>query len=57
MMAKLSCLIENVSHPLNGSVTALDSSFSDSLLHPPCQTEACFMFDAAVRSARLAVDE
>ena len=39
MMAKLSSMMENDSHPLQDSLTALESSFSDRLLHPKCVKE------------------
>lgn len=34
LMAELSSLIENMSHPMQDTLTALDRSFSDRLLHP-----------------------
>ena len=34
MMAKLSSIMDNDSHPMQETVTALESSFSDRLLHP-----------------------
>ncbi|KAI3360040.1 hypothetical protein L3Q82_014368, partial [Scortum barcoo] len=34
MMAKLSSLLNNTSHPLQDTLTALGSSFSERLLHP-----------------------
>lgn len=39
MMAKLSSMLENNSHPLQDTLTALESSFSDRLLHPKCVKE------------------
>ena len=39
MMAKLSSLMENMSHPMQDTLTALGSSFSDRLLHPRCVKE------------------
>ncbi|KAI3352314.1 hypothetical protein L3Q82_005281 [Scortum barcoo] len=39
MMAKLSSLLNNTSHPLQDSLTALGSSFSERLLHPRCVKE------------------
>ena len=36
MKAKLSFMIENNSHPLQDTLTVLESSFSDRLLHPKC---------------------
>ncbi|KAI3365844.1 hypothetical protein L3Q82_000830 [Scortum barcoo] len=41
MMAKLSSLLNNTSHPLQDSLTALGSSFSERLLHPRCVKERC----------------
>ncbi|KAI3376480.1 hypothetical protein L3Q82_016937 [Scortum barcoo] len=40
MMAKLSSLLNNTSHPLQDSLTALGSSFSERLLHPRCVKES-----------------
>lgn len=39
MVAKLSSLLKNASHPLYETVTSLSSSFSDRLLHPKCLKE------------------
>ena len=39
MIAKLSSLMDNVSHPMQDTITALSSSFSDRLLHPKCVKE------------------
>ncbi|XP_078264925.1 uncharacterized protein LOC144598602 [Rhinoraja longicauda] len=39
MMAKLTLLLDNDSHPMQDTVTALSSSFSDRLLHPKCVKE------------------
>jgi len=39
MMAKLSSMMENDSHPMQETVKALESSFSDRLLHPKCMKE------------------
>ncbi|KAI3356200.1 hypothetical protein L3Q82_017184, partial [Scortum barcoo] len=39
MMAKLSSLLNNTSHPLQDTLTALGSSFSERLLHPRCVKE------------------
>lgn len=39
MVAKLSPLLENDSHPLYESVSSLSSSFSERLLHPKCLKE------------------
>ncbi|KAI3353947.1 hypothetical protein L3Q82_005146 [Scortum barcoo] len=39
MMAKLSSLLDNTSHPLQDTLTALGSSFSERLLHPRCVKE------------------
>ncbi|XP_033958073.1 zinc finger-containing ubiquitin peptidase 1 [Pseudochaenichthys georgianus] len=39
MAAKLSSLLDNVSHPLQDTLSSLCSSFSDRLLHPRCLTE------------------
>lgn len=39
MMAKLSSLMDNDSHPMQDTITALSSSFSDRLLHPKCVKE------------------
>ena len=39
MAAKLSSLLDNVSHPLQDTLSSLCSSFSDRLLHPSCLTE------------------
>lgn len=33
--------MENVSRPMQDTLTALDSSFSDRLLHPQCVKERC----------------
>ncbi|KAI3370919.1 hypothetical protein L3Q82_007428 [Scortum barcoo] len=40
MMAKLSSLLNNTSHPLQDTLTALGSSFSERLLHPRCVKES-----------------
>ncbi|KAI3376439.1 hypothetical protein L3Q82_016907 [Scortum barcoo] len=40
MMAKLSSLLNNMSHPLQDTLTALSSSFSERLLHPRCVKES-----------------
>ena len=37
--AKLSSLMDSVSHPLKDTLTGLESSFSDRLLHPRCVKE------------------
>ncbi|TWW81766.1 putative JmjC domain-containing histone demethylation protein 2C [Takifugu flavidus] len=39
MMAKLSSMLNNTSHPLQDTMTALGSSFSEWLLHPRCVKE------------------
>ncbi|TWW55969.1 hypothetical protein D4764_09G0010190 [Takifugu flavidus] len=39
MMAKLSSMFNNMSHPLQDTLTALGSSFSERLLHPRCAKE------------------
>lgn len=39
MMAKLSSMLDNPAHPLQGTLTALHSSFSERLLHPRCAKE------------------
>ncbi|TWW62632.1 hypothetical protein D4764_04G0012790 [Takifugu flavidus] len=39
MMAKLSSMLNNTSHPLQDTLTALGSSFSKRLLHPCCAKE------------------
>ena len=39
MAAKLSSRLDNVSHPLQDTLSSLCSSFSDRLLHPRCLTE------------------
>ena len=39
MMAKLSSMMENDSHPMQDTISALESSFSDRLLHPQCVKE------------------
>ncbi|XP_078255787.1 uncharacterized protein LOC144593702 isoform X2 [Rhinoraja longicauda] len=39
MMAKLTSLLDNDTHPMQDTVTALSSSFSDRLLHPKCVKE------------------
>ncbi|KAI3369235.1 hypothetical protein L3Q82_007782 [Scortum barcoo] len=39
MMAKLSSLLNNTSHPLQDTLTALGSSFGERLLHPRCVKE------------------
>ncbi|TWW77670.1 hypothetical protein D4764_12G0010600 [Takifugu flavidus] len=36
VMAKLSSMLNNTSHPLQDTLTALGSSFSERLLHPRC---------------------
>ncbi|KAI3363540.1 hypothetical protein L3Q82_012142, partial [Scortum barcoo] len=43
MMAKLSSLLNNTSHPLQDSLTALGSSFSERLLHPRCVKESAIV--------------
>ncbi|TWW65507.1 hypothetical protein D4764_21G0004070 [Takifugu flavidus] len=48
MMAKLSSMLNNTSHPLQDTLTALGSSFSERLLHPRCVKERSFL-PAAVR--------
>ncbi|KAI3376291.1 hypothetical protein L3Q82_016422 [Scortum barcoo] len=45
MMAKLSSLLTNTSHPLQDSLTALGSSFSERLLHPRCVKERKLLED------------
>ncbi|TWW81279.1 hypothetical protein D4764_01G0010940 [Takifugu flavidus] len=40
MMAKLSSMLNNTSHPLQDTLTALGSSFSERLLHPRCVKES-----------------
>ncbi len=51
MMAKLSSLMENMSHPMQDTLTTLGSSFSNRLLHLRCVKERyCRSFlPAAVR--------
>uniref|UniRef100_A0A8C7Z516 Reverse transcriptase domain-containing protein n=1 Tax=Oryzias sinensis TaxID=183150 RepID=A0A8C7Z516_9TELE len=39
MLAKLTSIMDNTSHPLHQTVEALSSSFSGRLLHPPCRKE------------------
>ncbi|TWW55977.1 hypothetical protein D4764_09G0010270 [Takifugu flavidus] len=39
MVAKLSSMLNNTSHPLQDTLTALGSSFSERLLHPRCAKE------------------
>ncbi|TWW61037.1 hypothetical protein D4764_05G0011270 [Takifugu flavidus] len=39
MMVKLSSMLKNTSHPLQDTLTALGSSFSERLLHPRCVKE------------------
>ena len=39
MIAKLSSMMENGSHPMQDTVTALSSPISDRLLHPKCKKE------------------
>ncbi|TWW57314.1 putative RNA-directed DNA polymerase from transposon BS [Takifugu flavidus] len=39
MMAKLSSMLNNTSHPLQDTLAALGSSFSERLLHPRCVKE------------------
>ncbi|CAI5660128.1 unnamed protein product [Oreochromis niloticus] len=39
MVAKLSSLLDSISHPMHETVTALSSSFSGRLRHPRCGTE------------------
>ena len=39
MTAKLSSMMDNDSHPLQDTLAALQSSFSDRLLHPKCVKE------------------
>ncbi|TWW74576.1 hypothetical protein D4764_14G0005790 [Takifugu flavidus] len=39
LMAKLSSMLNNTSHPLQDTLTALGSSFSEWLLHPRCVKE------------------
>ena len=39
MIAKLSSMLENTSHPLHGTLTSLSSTFSDRLRRPRCLTE------------------
>jgi len=58
MMAKLSSLSENIFHPMQSTVTALSSSFSDRLLHPWCVKERyCRSFlPAAVEQTQHSVD-
>ncbi|KAI3353869.1 hypothetical protein L3Q82_005076 [Scortum barcoo] len=46
MMAKLSSLLTNTSHPLQDTLTALGSSFSERLLHPRCVKESQEVFDS-----------
>ncbi|TWW77104.1 hypothetical protein D4764_12G0004940 [Takifugu flavidus] len=40
MMAKLSSMLNNTSHPLQDTLTALGSSFNERLLHPRCVKES-----------------
>ncbi|TWW62621.1 hypothetical protein D4764_04G0012680 [Takifugu flavidus] len=40
MMAKLSSMLNNMSHPLQDTLAALGSSFSERLLHPRCAKES-----------------
>ena len=51
MVAKLSSIMDNVSHPLHETVRALESSISDRLRHPRCVTERHrkSFFPAAIR--------
>ncbi|KAI3367084.1 hypothetical protein L3Q82_008122 [Scortum barcoo] len=44
MMAKLSSLLNNTSHPLQDTLTALGSSFSERLLHPRCVKESPVLY-------------
>ena len=39
MTAKLSAMMSNDSHPMKDSISALESTFSDRLLHPRCVKE------------------
>ncbi|KAL3987642.1 hypothetical protein ACER0C_014757 [Sarotherodon galilaeus] len=39
MVAKLSSLLDNISHPMQETLTALSSSFSGRLRHPRCGME------------------
>lgn len=50
-LAKITSLMDRVSHPMHGNVAELQSSFSDRLLHPRCTKERfCRSFlPAAVR--------
>ena len=39
IVAKLSSMMDDSSHPMQDTLSALNSSFSDRLLHPRCDTE------------------
>ena len=39
MLAKLTSIMDNTSHPLHATISALSSSFSSRLLHPQCKKE------------------
>ena len=39
VLAKLSSIMDNTSHPLHLTVRALSSSFRDRLIHPKCKKE------------------
>ena len=39
IVAKLSSMMDDSSHPMQDTLSALNSSFSDRLLHPRCVTE------------------
>ena len=39
MLAKLTSIMDNTSHPLHETVRSLSSSFSSRLLHPQCKKE------------------
>ena len=56
-MAKLSSMMENDSNPMQETVTALESSFSDRLLHPKCVKERYHrsFLPAAVKTSQPAV--
>lgn len=41
MLAKLTSIMDNASHPLHQTVRALCSTFSSRLLHPQCKKECC----------------
>jgi len=51
MITKLASVMDNVSHPMQDTISARSSSFSHRLLHPKCVKERCrrSFLPAAVR--------